>query len=176
MTNCGEPGSWLFRIGPLGVEPTSNVQEPDYGSTNEGDVGVPTCATNGRLKCHSSATCVDTRKGFCCKCNKGYYGNGYSCLKDDAPVRVSGKVVGTLNDIPISSQLQSYVVMVDGRSYTAVSPLVANIGNNMQILQVLGGTIGWLFAKPSGDVKNGYQVRQFYRYSSVLLIQLNVFR
>lgn len=160
LTNCGVPGSWLFKIGPLGVEPTNNVQEPAYGSSNEGDTGVPTCATNGRLKCHSSATCVDTRKGFCCKCNKGYYGNGYSCLKDDVPVRVSGKVAGTLNDIPISSQLQSYVVMADGRSYTAVSPLTANIGNNMQLLQVLGGTIGWLFAKPSGDVKNGYQVRQ----------------
>lgn len=28
----------------------------------------------------------------------------------------------------------------------------------MQLLQVLGGTIGWLFAKPNGEVKNGYQV------------------
>ncbi|KAG4067397.1 hypothetical protein HA402_011951, partial [Bradysia odoriphaga] len=158
LTNCGDPGSWLFRIGPLGVEPNSNVQEPDYGSINESEVGVPTCASLGRLKCHSSATCVDTSKGFCCKCNNGFYGNGYSCLKDDVPVRVSGKVVGKLNDISISSQLQSYVVMADGRSYTALSPLTPNIGYNMQLLQVLGGTIGWLFAKLNGDVKNGYQI------------------
>lgn len=123
LTNCGDPGSWLFRIGPLGVEPNSNVQEPDYGSANEEEVGFPTCASLGRLKCHSSATCVDTSKGFCCKCNHGFYGNGYSCLKDDVPVRVSGKVVGSLNDISISSQLQSYVVMADGRSYTAVSDI-----------------------------------------------------
>lgn len=141
------------------MERDSNVEEPDYGSSNEEDAGViPNCATKGRLKCHSSASCVDTRKGFCCKCNRGYYGNGYSCLKDDVPVRVSGKVSGTLNDISVASQLQSYVVMADGRSYTALSPLTPNIGYNMQLLQVLGGTIGWLFAKPSGDVKNGYQV------------------
>lgn len=121
LTNCGDPGSWLFRIGPLGVEPNNNVQEPDYGSANEVEVGVPTCESTGRLKCHSSATCTDTNKGFCCKCNSGFYGNGYSCLKDDVPVRVAGRVVGNLNDISISSQLQSYVVMADGRSYTAVS-------------------------------------------------------
>lgn len=158
LTNCGEPGSWLFRVGPLGVEANNNVQEPDYGSIDEVDLGVPTCASTGRLKCHSSATCIDTRRGFCCKCNKGFYGNGYSCLREEVPVRVSGKVVGRLNDISISSQLQSYVVTADGRSYTAVSPLTPNIGYSMQFLQVLGGTIGWLFAKPTGEAKNGYQV------------------
>lgn len=158
LTNCGQPGSWLFKTGPLGVEANSNVQEPDDGYVKESESAIRTCLTNGRLKCHSAATCVDTRKGFCCKCNKGYYGNGYSCLKVDNPVRVSGRVVGKLNDISISSQLQSYVVMADGRSYTAVSPLTPNIGYNMQLLQVLGGTIGWLFAKPNSDVKNGYQV------------------
>lgn len=142
------------------MDQENNIQEPDYGSKDEIDEGPQTCSSIGRLKCHSSATCVDTRSGFCCKCNKGFYGNGYSCLKDDAPVRVSGKFVGKLNDISISSQLQSYVVMADGRSYTAVSPLTPNVGYNMQLLQVLGGTIGWLFAKPSGDVKNGYQVSQ----------------
>lgn len=75
------------------------------------------------------------------------------------PARATGQIVGTLNDIAISSQLQSYVVVEDGRVYTAVSSLTPNIGYSMQLLQVLGGSVGWLFAKTNGEVKNGYQVR-----------------
>lgn len=33
-----------------------------------------------------------------------------------------------------------------------------NIGQSFQLLSTLGGVIGWLFAKPIGDTKNGYQL------------------
>lgn len=60
----------------------------------------------------------------------------------------------------ISAQVQSYVVMADGRSYTAISPLTEKIGNQLQLLQIIGGITGWLFAKPIGSTLNGYQVRE----------------
>lgn len=117
------------------------------------------CATSGKLKCHLSATCTDTPTGFCCKCIEGYYGNGESCLNNNLPIRVSGKVSGSVNNETISSQLQSYVVMTDGRSYTAISPLSSNVGYSLQLAQVLGGVVGWLFAKPGANSLNGYQVK-----------------
>lgn len=112
----------------------------------------------GKLKCHSFAKCTDTSRGFCCTCNEGYYGNGYSCLKNDIPIRVSGKLTGTIGNKSLNSQLQSYVVMTDGRSYTAISPLSVEFGYPLQLIQALGGVVGWLFAKPTGNVKNGYQI------------------
>lgn len=164
------PGSWLFRIGPLDFE--DSIEEPDYISSNEHISDVLSCETSGKYKCHSSAKCTDTGRGFCCTCNSGYYGNGESCLKNDVPIRVSGKVSGSVNNETISSQLQSYVVMIDGRSYTAISPLTPTVGYSLQLAQVLGGVVGWLFAKPGANVKNGYEVHDnvhcacvFYYYS-----------
>lgn len=156
-SNHGVPGSWLFRVGPLNFEDT--IEEPDYISPNEQTSDVqPSCATSGKYRCHSAAKCTDTVRGFCCTCNIGYYGNGQSCLKTDVPIRVSGKVSGSVNNETISSQLQSYVVMTDGRSYTAISPLTPAIGYSLQLAHVLGGVVGWLFAKPGANVKNGYEV------------------
>lgn len=48
--------------------------------------------------------------------------------------------------------------MVDGRSYTAVSALSADLGLKVQLLEIIGGVIGWLFAKPVGATLNGYQI------------------
>lgn len=105
------------------------------------------------------ARCVDYQAGICCQCNEGFYGNGKSCIKDDAPLRVHGKLNGTINDIDFNNvDIQAYVVVADGRAYTALSRSPPTIGSSLQFLNVLGGVIGWLFAKPSGTAKNGYQL------------------
>ncbi|XP_055547444.1 nidogen [Wyeomyia smithii] len=154
-SNAGEPGTWLYKVGPLDQD--QNVQEPNLlvdGSSHE----PRTCAEGGHFKCHSAATCTDTRTGYCCSCKNGYYGNGFSCVKNDVPLRVVGAVKGRLNQWTIDTQMQSYVVMTDGRTYTALSSLEDDIGTSLQLAHTIGASIGWLFAKPIGNVLNGYQV------------------
>lgn len=48
--------------------------------------------------------------------------------------------------------------MSDGRAYTAISKIPEEIGYSIQSLQILGATIGWVFAKPIGNALNGYQI------------------
>ncbi|XP_058453091.1 nidogen [Malaya genurostris] len=154
-SNVGEPGIWLFRVGPLDQD--SNVEEPNL-IDQDAAYEPRTCAEGGHFKCHSAASCRDTRGGFCCTCKSGYYGNGFSCVKNDVPLRVVGTVKGKVNDWIIDTQMQSYVVMIDGRTYTALSPLEDDIGTTLQLTHTLGASIGWLFAKPIGNVFNGYQI------------------
>lgn len=159
LSNVGVPGAWLFRVGHIQFE--DSIEEPDQVRSAESEAVVPkTCANGGHLKCHVSATCTDTASGFCCKCRNGFYGNGFSCIKDDAPLRVTGKLSGSIGDDQLNAQLQSYVVLADGRSYTAISPLEGNVGYKSQLLFTLGSVIGWLFAKPiaNDNAPNGYQV------------------
>lgn len=153
-SNVGEPGEWLFKVGPLDQE--GNVLEPSVHDENAQE--PRSCADGGHFKCHSAATCTDTKTGYCCSCKAGYYGNGFNCIKNDVPMRVVGSVKGTLNQVTIDTQMQSYVVMADGRTYTALSPLEDELGTTLQLAQVIGASIGWLFAKPIGNVLNGYQV------------------
>lgn len=134
------------------------IEEPDAITPDEQNSEYPSCAISGKYKCDSSATCTDTSNGFCCKCYEGYYGNGKSCIKNDVPIRVSGKVSGLVNNENISAQLQSYVVMTEGRSYTAISPLSSTIGYSLQLAPILGGVVGWLFGKPVINTINGYEV------------------
>uniref|UniRef100_A0A182JJM2 Nidogen n=1 Tax=Anopheles atroparvus TaxID=41427 RepID=A0A182JJM2_ANOAO len=154
-TNINQPGLWLYRVGPLDQQ--QNVEQPHHKL--EQQLSEPrNCADGGRYKCHSAATCVNSNWGFCCQCKSGYYGNGFSCVKSDVPLRVAGKVLGTVNEETIDTQLQSYIVMSDGRTYTAISPLEEQLGTDLQLAQILGGTIAWLFAKPLGETINGYQL------------------
>lgn len=153
-SNHGSSGSWLYRIGRLGYE--DNVVEPDTAETHQ-QIRPVKCSDGGRLKCHTQAYCTDTKAGYCCQCKDGYYGNGFSCIKNDVPIRVSGEVRGRIGNDDINAQIQSYVVLSDGRSYTAVSPLSENVGFKTQLLSSLGEGIGWLFAKPLHGYINGYQ-------------------
>lgn len=155
-SNYGQPGRWLYRVGKL--EEGENVEEPDNVSQQEETSQPTNCAGGGRLQCHSMATCDDTQDGFCCKCKEGFYGNGYSCIKSTVPIRVTGSITGHISSTSITSQLQAYVVMVDGRAYTAISALNAELGPKVQLLEIIGGVIGWLFAKPVGATLNGYQI------------------
>lgn len=160
LSNVGVPGLWLYRVGHLQYE--DSIEEPDKVHVSELVQSLPrTCGSGGRLKCNINAVCTDTSTGFCCKCKNGFYGNGFNCIKNDVPIRAAGTLSGQINDLDIDAQLQSYVVLNDGRSYTSVSPLPNEIGHSTQLLISLGNVIGWLFAKPIGsdNVLNGYQVK-----------------
>lgn len=168
-SNYGQNGRWIFRVGRLNEG--ENVEEPNNLRIPENVESPKTCASGGRLQCHSSATCEDLRdrEGFCCKCRDGFYGNGLSCIKNSVPIRVTGALTGHIGTTTISSSLQAYVVMVDGRSYTAISGVDGDLGPKIQLLEVIGGVIGWLFAKPIGETLNGYQITGGkFNHSSVI--------
>lgn len=159
LSNNGKPGSWIFRVGHLGFE--KNIEQPDQSRYFQQEFEHPrSCGTGGNLKCHISAICRDTRLSFACQCKPGFYGNGYYCIKNDVPLRVAGKVTGKINNSQLDAQLQSYVVLSDGRTYTAITPLDSGIGHSAQLAYTFGSVIGWLFAKPiaTENAPNGYQV------------------
>ncbi|XP_047002161.1 nidogen isoform X1 [Schistocerca americana] len=157
-SNIGEPGIWLFNIGE--TDERGNILLPDLAEDPSGaDAEVNSCAQQGITTCHSHATCLDYETGFCCTCNEGYYGNGIHCLKEGGHMRMNGKVTGVVNDIELEVlDMQSYIVTPDGRTYTAVSRVPELLGYDMQTLSILGGVIGWVFARPVGKGLNGYQL------------------
>jgi len=73
-------------------------------------------------------------------------------------------VSGEVNGVRFQDEdLHSYVVTSDGRAYTAVSKLNDTVGFDMQHLSILGGAIGWLFARStSSSAPNGYQLTGFF--------------
>lgn len=80
-------------------------------------------------------------------------------MRTGIPQRINGKVSGTVNGISFHDEdLHSYVITSDGRAYTAVSKIPETIGYDLQPLSVLGGVVGWLFARPTGNAPNGYQL------------------
>ncbi len=114
----------------------------------------------GATVCHSKARCVDVEPaGFCCQCRGGYFGNGRNCLPEGQPLRINGKVGGRVNgDVFGDVNLHAYVVTGDGRAYTAVSDIGESLGYDLQSLSVVGGVVGWMFARPTSNVSNGYQL------------------
>lgn len=149
----------MFRIGDIPLQ--SNVALPDQYNQNEVEIEeeTKTCAQTGPSVCHVQARCVDYQAGICCQCEEGFYGNGKSCIKDDVPLRVHGKINGVINNVNLNDvDIQAYVVVADGRAYTALSLVPGGLGSSLQLLHVLGGVVGWIFAKPSGSAKNGYQL------------------
>ena len=54
--------------------------------------------------------------------------------------------------------LHSYVVTSDGRAYTAVSKVNESVGYDLQTLNAIGAVVGWMFARPSSEALNGYQL------------------
>lgn len=164
LSNHGNDGSWWFLVGPIAypneiIQPHSSDDDDHQLAQNRRPV-KQTCATHG-LRCHVTALCVDNAVGFCCKCRDGYYGNGFTCLRADAPIRVSGRIAGSLGTSEtdkFATQLQAYVSLVDGQTFAAITPLEPSIGQRLQLLQVLAGPIGWLFALPTEGAPNGYQL------------------
>ncbi|KAG0718545.1 Nidogen-1 [Chionoecetes opilio] len=156
-SNCGIPGVWIYRIGQLSLN--ENVQNPDINvddvTSQEADA-IQSCAVGGSL-CHSDAVCIDHTPGFCCRCEDDYLGNGINCIPKGEPMRVTGKVIGNINGVKLTdSDLHSYVLTAEGRSYTAISRIPSQIGYDLQSITAIGTGIAWLFASPVNNVMNGF--------------------
>ncbi|XP_018401818.1 PREDICTED: nidogen-2 isoform X2 [Cyphomyrmex costatus] len=155
-SNVNRPGQWLFQVGP--IDEGENIKTPDNIEDTMTMHQAASCRT-GATTCHSKATCIDYEIGFCCDCKQGYFGNGKSCQPNDVPLRVIGRISGTMNGVEFPSRdLQCYVQTKDGRTYTALSRVPEEIGASFQLLGNLGGVIAWLFAKPVSDTENGYEL------------------
>uniref|UniRef100_A0A4W3IYG7 Nidogen 2 n=1 Tax=Callorhinchus milii TaxID=7868 RepID=A0A4W3IYG7_CALMI len=116
-------------------------------------------------QCSQYAYCADYSSGFCCHCHSGYYGNGRQCLVEGTTQRVNGKVNGKLvvgaSRTPVeirNADLHAYVVVSDGRAYTAISHIPESVGWALQPLSAIGGLFGWLFALQQPGFKNGFSV------------------
>ncbi|KAG7239350.1 hypothetical protein INR49_029338 [Caranx melampygus] len=101
-------------------QPQVPLEVVEYTTENK-----ETCA-RFQQQCSQNAFCSDYPTGFCCHCQSGFYGNGRHCLPDGAPQRVSGKVSGTVTvgSTPVqlnNIDLHAYIVVGDGRAYTAIS-------------------------------------------------------
>ncbi|KAK1158759.1 nidogen-2-like [Acipenser oxyrinchus oxyrinchus] len=125
-------------------------------------------------QCSRHAYCSDYSSGFCCHCQSGYYGNGRHCLPDGVPHRVNGKVSGRVlvGATPVdlgSVDLHAYVVVSDGRAYTAISHVPEPAGWALMPLSPIGGLFGWLFALELTGHENGFSITgaEFARYADV---------
>uniref|UniRef100_T1JGD6 Nidogen n=1 Tax=Strigamia maritima TaxID=126957 RepID=T1JGD6_STRMM len=158
ISNIGDKGFWLFHIGTNGLVGNLNTADLNIGESAISSQVPQTCSI-GTSFCHINAKCTDYNPGYCCECDDGFYGNGKNCLKREEPLRLNGKVSGTLNDIKFEdADLHSYVVPSEGRAYTAISRIDETLGYDMQTLMSLGVTVGWLFATSSHDLPNGYHI------------------
>lgn len=120
-----------------------------------------TCARFQQL-CSQNAICSDYATGYCCHCKPGFYGNGRHCLPDGAPQRVSGKVSGTVTvgSTPVdlnSIDLHAYIVVGDGRAYTAISEVPEPIGYALMPVAPIGELFGWLFALELPNSQAGFK-------------------
>ncbi|XP_019405376.1 PREDICTED: nidogen-1 [Crocodylus porosus] len=140
-----------------------------------------TCANN-RHQCSIHAICKDYSNGFCCSCIAGYKGNGRQCVAEGSPQRVNGKVKGRIfvgnNPVPVvfeNTDLHSYVVMNQGRAYTAISTIPETLGYSLLPLASVGGIIGWMFAVEQQGYKNGFSLTggEFTRQAEVIFLGNN---
>lgn len=160
-SNINTPGVWLYRVGFLDY--SSDIEQPNHPALKVSIQNPYNCRDGLWKECHSDATCIDTRDGFCCKCNEGFYGNGRSCISNNEPMRVIASISGNINGEQLSNNIkaQSYVNLEDGRSYTAINPVNDNAESLLRLALPISGAVGWIFAKPSevsGTYGNGYQL------------------
>eukprot|EP00095_Tigriopus_kingsejongensis_P011899 snap_masked-scaffold111_size354240-processed-gene-1.0 protein:Tk11899 transcript:snap_masked-scaffold111_size354240-processed-gene-1.0-mRNA-1 annotation:"hypothetical protein DAPPUDRAFT_314322" len=156
-SNANEAGLWLFKVGPL--DDYENVVEPKVDPRPEFQPETADSCAIGSSLCHSQGRCMDHNPGFCCQCDRNWFGNGQTCLPFGVPQRVNGLVSGDINSISFENQdLHCYVVTEDGRTYTAISKVPTRIGPEMRGLTPLGSPIAWLFSQPVQGAKNGFDV------------------
>uniref|UniRef100_A0A8C2E4W7 Nidogen 2a (osteonidogen) n=1 Tax=Cyprinus carpio TaxID=7962 RepID=A0A8C2E4W7_CYPCA len=125
-------------------------------------------------QCSQNAHCTDYSTGFCCHCSSGFYGNGRHCLPNGAPHRVNGKVRGTVLVGGTAVQLDrinlhAYIVVGDGRVYTAISEVPEPVGWALMPMAPIGGLFGWLFALELPNSLNGFSITgaEFTRHADV---------
>ncbi|XP_028318693.1 LOW QUALITY PROTEIN: nidogen-2 [Gouania willdenowi] len=132
-----------------------------------------TCA-RFQQQCSQNAFCSDYTTGYCCHCSAGFYGNGRHCLPDGAPQRVSGKVSGSVTTGTSTTQLNNidlhaYIVVGDGRAYTAISQVPEAVGWALMPVAPIGELFGWLFALELPNSQSGFKNTgaQFTRHAEV---------
>uniref|UniRef100_A0A8C4NB86 Nidogen 2 n=1 Tax=Eptatretus burgeri TaxID=7764 RepID=A0A8C4NB86_EPTBU len=139
---------------------------------------VESCAKDG-TSCSPHTSCRDHSTGFCCYCNNGYYGDGHLCLPEGLPQRVNGKVSGRIflgsASRPVEFlgvDMHSYIVVNDGRTYTAVSQISEEIGWSMLPLYSMAGIMGWMFALEQPDFHNGFSITggRFTRHANITFL------
>uniref|UniRef100_A0AAX7U3E0 Nidogen 2a (osteonidogen) n=1 Tax=Astatotilapia calliptera TaxID=8154 RepID=A0AAX7U3E0_ASTCA len=171
--NSGIPGLWLFHTGNRysfdNIVPAS-IKAPIVLKTT-------TFSFSFRFlqQCSQNAFCTDYATGFCCHCQPGFYGNGRQCLPDGAPQRVSGKVSGTVyvGSTPVSLNnidLHAYIVVGDGRAYTAISEVPEPVGWALMPVAPIGELFGWLFALELQNSQAGFKLTgaEFSRHAEVV--------
>ncbi|XP_069376787.1 nidogen-2 isoform X2 [Paralichthys olivaceus] len=133
-----------------------------------------TCA-RFQQQCSQNAFCSDYATGFCCHCQPGFYGNGRHCLPEGAPQRVSGKVSGTVTvgSTPVqlnNIDLHAYIVVGDGRAYTAISEVPEPVGWALMPVAPIGELFGWLFALELPNSQAGFKTAgaEFTRRAEII--------
>nr|XP_043905348.1 nidogen-2 isoform X2 [Solea senegalensis] len=133
-----------------------------------------TCA-RFQQQCSQNAFCTDYATGYCCHCQSGFYGNGRHCLPEGAPQRVSGKVSGTVTvgSTPVTLNnidLHAYIVVGDGRAYTAISEVPEPVGWALMPVAPIGELFGWLFALELPNSQAGFKTTgaEFTRHAEVI--------
>ncbi|KAL3985317.1 G2F domain family protein [Acanthocheilonema viteae] len=120
------------------------------------------CAVASRKMqpCSLYAKCIDYNPGYCCQCLAGYYGNGEECLKNGEPQRINGGFEGVINGKEMDrTELHTYVMVEEGRSYTALSRIPPELGRSLLLLNAIGSAMGWLFAKVLSPTSyNGFMI------------------
>uniref|UniRef100_A0A669C1B0 Nidogen 2 n=1 Tax=Oreochromis niloticus TaxID=8128 RepID=A0A669C1B0_ORENI len=167
--NSGIPGLWLFHTGNR--YSFDNI----VPASIRGPVSTPPTVGYDSHQCSQNAFCTDYATGFCCHCQPGFYGNGRQCLPDGAPQRVSGKVSGTVyvGSTPVSLNnidLHAYIVVGDGRAYTAISEVPEPVGWALMPVAPIGELFGWLFALELQNSQAGFKLTgaEFSRHAEVV--------
>ncbi|XP_060736413.1 nidogen-2 isoform X1 [Tachysurus vachellii] len=171
------PGHTLLEAYPIHPEgEVVNVEEDvnfDTGVFHYSTENKETC-DRFQQTCSQNAYCADYPSGYCCHCLAGFYGNGRHCLPDGAPQRVNGKVIGivSVGSTPVgldSIDLHVYIVVGDGRAYTAISEVPEPLGWALMPITPIGGLFGWLFALKLPNSHNGFNVTgaEFTRHADV---------
>uniref|UniRef100_A0A8C4HX39 Nidogen 2a (osteonidogen) n=1 Tax=Dicentrarchus labrax TaxID=13489 RepID=A0A8C4HX39_DICLA len=166
-------------------EPAERQYAPPYspesapeGRAQHSSEQQPQVTLNIKLfqqQCSQNAICSDYATGFCCHCRPGFYGNGRHCLPEGAPQRVSGKVKGTVTvgSTPVelnNIDLHAYIVVGDGRAYTAISEVPEPVGWALMPLAPIGELFGWLFALELPNSQAGFKITgaEFTRRADVV--------
>lgn len=86
-----------------------------------------------------------------------------SSILSGAPHRVNGKVSGTVTvgSTPVdlnSVDLHAYIVVSDGRAYTAISEVPEPVGWALMPVAPIGELFGWLFALELPNSQAGFKI------------------
>lgn len=77
MSNVNRRGVFAFHCGNTG---SGGIILPDKDYEDTLTLKGPETCSNTVFPCLPSANCIGYSTGICCECQRGFYGNGRSCL------------------------------------------------------------------------------------------------